>query len=234
MKGKIKFTLICCFILISNSLSVLANVKYRADEKEKKIILIDPGHGGVDGGAVSKSGIIEKNINLSIGKSLKEALIKEGYIVYMTREDDIGLYDKGKTLKEKKVQDLSKRVKMKEETKCHMFISIHQNMFPQTTSHGAQVWHAASEESKILADSIQNSLRENLDNKNKRLIKPAGDQYKILREGSPCASVLVECGFLSNPNEERMLTDEQYQQKIAEAITKGVVEYCKQKNIKEN
>ncbi|GIM29929.1 N-acetylmuramoyl-L-alanine amidase CwlD [Clostridium polyendosporum] len=234
MKGKAKFALVCCLILMINSLKVLADVKHRTDEKEKKIILIDPGHGGIDGGAKSKSGIIEKDINLSISKKLKEALIKEGYIVYMTREDDIGLYDKGKTLKEKKVQDLSKRVKMKEDTKCHIFISIHQNMFPQTKCHGAQVWHAAGEESKLLADIIQGSLRENVDNENKRLTKPAGDQYRILREGSPCASVLVECGFLSNQNEGNMLKDEQYQQKIAEAITKGVVEYCKQKKAGEN
>ncbi|MEG0133682.1 MAG: N-acetylmuramoyl-L-alanine amidase, partial [Clostridium sp.] len=115
-------------------------VKAIMNENEQKIILIDPGHGGFDGGAQSKVGTIEKDINLEISKKLKVDLENKGYKVVMTREGDDGLYNKGTTIKEKKREDLKKRCDMKKETNCDIFISIHQNMFAQSKCFGAQVW----------------------------------------------------------------------------------------------
>ena len=198
------------------------------EEENQKVILIDPGHGGIDGGAKSKNGTIEKEINLQIALKLKESLEQSGYKVYMTREDDKGLYQEGKTtVREKKREDLKKRAKMKVETKCDAFISIHQNMFPQSNCYGAQVWYASNEESAILAKAIQTTLKEKIDNNNKRVEKPAGEAYLILRDKYVGASILVECGFLSNPDEENKLKTDEYQQQLVLAISLGVERYFK-------
>lgn len=220
--------LLICVLFFSRGNYVYAFESSKVNGNIK--ILVDPGHGGIDGGALSKNGTLEKDINLAISLKLREVLIKEGYCVAMTRDEDVGLYDKGKTVREKKIQDLSKRVKLKEESNCNLFISIHQNMFPQSKYYGSQVWHSDDEESKKLAYSIQQALKQNIDPNNKRVPKAAGDDYRILRENSNVPSVIVECGFLSNPNEEELLKSESYQQKLAEAITKGINEYYKDKN----
>lgn len=196
-------------------------------ENTEITILIDPGHGGIDGGAQSKSGTIEKDINLAISLKLKDKLEEKGYKVCMTRDTDIGLYEKGDTVKNKKREDLAKRVELKNTTKCDVFISIHQNMFPQTKYKGAQVWYASNEESKKLAEDIQESLKNNIDKSNHRVSKPAGEQYKILRDQNKCSSVIIECGFLSNVEEEVNLKKDDYQIKLAEAIAYGVEEYFK-------
>ena len=214
------------FIGIMTVLFMIVNISTYTFADEK-IILIDPGHGGIDGGATSKSGTVEKNINLAISKALKEELLKRGYRVEMTREEDIGLYEKGQKIKEKKNEDLANRCKKKKEVNCDMFISIHQNSFPQSKYYGAQVWHSNNAKSKVLADSIQNSLKENIDKNNNRVAKNAENNYKILRDGHEGANVIVECGFLSNPEEDARLNTEEYQKKLADAIAKGVEEYYK-------
>lgn len=196
-----------------------------ADEKSK-VILIDPGHGGIDGGSMSKSGIVEKDVNLSIGLKLKDVLESSGYTVYMTREDDCGLYSKGKTVKEKKREDLANRSKMKKETNCDIFISIHQNTFPQSKYKGAQVWYAhGSEPSKNLGTLMQSSLKECLDKENNRLAKDSGTEMRVLRSNNTGASILIECGFLSNEEEAKNLATEEYQKKVVEAIKSGVENY---------
>lgn len=199
--------------------------KVYAEEEKRKIILVDPGHGGMDGGAVSKNGTVEKDINLSIGKKLKTEFEKSGYKVYMTREEDKGLYEDTGTIRKKKREDLANRCKLKEELNADMFLSIHLNMFPQSKYSGAQVWYSSYEDSKKLANIIQNTLREELDPNNNRKEKPALDSYRILRDGYKAPAVIIECGFLSNPEEEAKLKSDEYQQKIAEAIAKGVNKY---------
>ena len=189
---------------------------------KEKIILIDPGHGGIDGGAKSKNGTIEKNINLEISLKLRDSLKEQGYTVCMTREDD-------KELNVKKVEDLSLRCKMKESTKCDVFISIHQNMFAQTTCYGAQVWYANNDLSKLLAENVQNSVKERVNDKNKRIAKCAKSEYKILRDGYNGASIIVECGFLSNSEEEAKLKTKEHQNKIVEGIIKGINKYFEEK-----
>ncbi len=213
MKIKIIKFLVVFFLSIFFVMPIEIYCKAASDGE--KIILIDPGHGGIDGGAQSKNGTIEKNINLQISLKLKEALKNKGYTVYMTREDD-------KELNVKKAEDLSLRCKMKEDTNCHVFISIHQNMFAQTKCYGAQVWHADNEFSKLLADSVQNSIKENINDNNKRIAKCAKSEYKILRDGYKGASIIVECGFLSNSKEEEKLKSEEHQNRIVKGICNGI------------
>ena len=138
---KLIIVVITCLLIITYYIPIKA---CKIDNSEK-IILIDPGHGGIDGGAKSKSGTIEKDINLQISLKLRDSLKEKGYKVYMTRECDEGLYQKGTTVREKKREDLNKRVEMKKETECDIFISIHQNMFPQSKCYGAQVWYASND-----------------------------------------------------------------------------------------
>ena len=214
MRNK-KILIVFCIFFLTFGIPIRVN----ADEiKVQHIILIDPGHGGIDGGAKSKNGTIEKDINLSISIKLKAELEAANYIVYMTRTED-------SQLDSRKAKDLNARCQMKKDTKCDMFISIHQNMFPQANCFGAQVWYASNEDSKVLAENIQTSLKETVDDKNKRVPKAAKDQYKILRDGyeSPC--VLVECGFLSNYEEEQKLKSNEHQDKIVEGITTAVNGY---------
>lgn len=218
---KIKKVLAIFFIFC-----LIFGVPIRANSDENKtqnIILIDPGHGGIDGGAKSKNGTIEKNINLLISTKLKKSLEDAGYIVYMTREED-------SQLSSKKAKDLNARCQMKTDTKCDVFISIHQNMFPQANCFGAQVWYASNDVSKLLAEGIQSSLKETVDDNNKRVAKAAKEQYKILRDGYEGASILVECGFLSNYEEEQKLQTDEHQDKIVKGITNGINKYFESKN----
>lgn len=218
---KIVVAILISLIFINYLIPIRASII----ENEEKVILIDPGHGGIDGGAKSKSGTIEKDINLQIALKLRDSLEEKGYKVCMTRDSDEGLYEKGNTVREKKREDLKNRVKMKTETNCDIFISIHQNMFPQSKCYGAQVWFASNEKSYYLATSIQNSLKETINDNNKRVAKPAAEAYLILRDKYEGASVLVECGFLSNPDEEFKLKSEEHQDLIVEGICKGIDSY---------
>lgn len=188
-----------------------------------KIILIDPGHGGIDGGAVS-SKTFEKDLNLQISLKLREILERRGYKVFMTRESDICLCDKG-SIKEKKRGDLNKRCEMKREVNCDLFLSIHMNKFPDASVKGSQVWYPYySEKSKRVAFSLSKMFEEVL-NQKRREPKGVKNDYVILRDGYEGASVIVECGFISNKEEEEKLKDTSYQNLLCEAIVKGIEEY---------
>lgn len=190
-----------------------------------KIIGIDPGHGGIDSGAVGLSGIEEDDINLQIALKLRDIIIKNGGKVVLTRETDEGLYtDEPKTLKEMKTEDLHRRKEIILENNCDILISIHLNSFQQSKYYGAQTFYGKDNiESQKLAFSIQEQLREELDENNKRVPQELEDVFLINDMNIP--SVLVECGFLSNPNEERLLADEKYQWRIALAIYNGIIKY---------
>jgi len=222
-KLKLASVLVILFTITFTSIKVFAI-------EQEKIILIDPGHGGFDGGAKSKSGVIEKDINYQISMKLKEALEGKGYKVYLTRDKDEALGNSGSTIREKKREDLKKRREMKKETNCDIFISIHQNMFPQEKCYGAQVWHGGNDISKKLADNIQESIKESVKDNNKRVSKPAGDSYLILRDDYKGASVLVECGFLSNSEEEKKLQTEDHQNSLVEGISLGIERYFEEIN----
>ena len=218
---KIVAIMMLSFLVLNISL-----LKVNAEENNK-VIVIDPGHGGIDGGAKSENGVIEKDINLSISLKIKAALESKGYKVIMTRSEDVGLYTEGKKVREKKIEDLGNRVKIKKENKCDAFISIHQNMFPQKNCKGAQVWSANNEPSQKLGRIIQQKFKEEVDQNNKREAKVAKKEYKILNDGYEGASVIVECGFLSNPEECELLGKEDYQNKIANTLVNAIDEYFK-------
>lgn len=218
---KVIVAIITCLLIITYMMPVNAFAFNNSD----KVILIDPGHGGIDGGAKSKAGTIEKDINLQISLKLRDNLEEKGYKVYMTRDEDEGLYQKGNTIKEKKREDLNRRVQMKKETDCDIFLSIHQNMFPQSKCYGAQVWYASNENSYNLATVVQESIKESVKDNNKRVAKPAAEAYLILRDKYEGASILVECGFLSNPDEESRLKSDEHQNLIVEGISNGIDKY---------
>lgn len=218
---KVIVAIITCLLIITYMMPVNAFAFNNSD----KVILIDPGHGGIDGGAKSKAGTIEKDINLQISLKLRDNLEEKGYKVYMTRDEDEGLYQKGNTIKEKKREDLNRRVQMKKETDCDIFVSIHQNMFPQSKCYGAQVWYASNEKSYNLATIVQETIKESVKDNNKRVAKPAAEAYLILRDKYEGASILVECGFLSNPDEEARLKSDEHQNLIVEGISNGIDKY---------
>jgi len=194
---------------------------------DEKVILIDAGHGGIDGGASAKDGTPEKDINLNIGVLLGANLKSMGYKVEFTRTEDVGLYTEGKSVREKKIEDLSNRAKLKEETNCDVFVSIHLNTFPQSSCKGAQVWYSNYTGSSELGNLVQSTLKEKLDPSNKREAKAAGTQYKVLREKDTMPGIIVECGFLSNVEECELLKTEEYQMKVADAIAEGISKYSK-------
>ncbi len=219
-KYKIIFAIIMVVLICSGEIR-----EVQAIENNKKIILIDPGHGGLDGGAISKSGTVEKDINLLISLKTKKVLDEKGFKVILTREEDKGLYSEGGTIRKKKVEDLNNRCKMKEECKCDMFVSIHLNMFPEQQYYGSQVWYSNNSESKKLAHIIQENIKTDLKDNNKRLEKPALDKYKILRCDKGIPSVIVECGFLSNYKEEQKLKTDEYQMAIANSLANSIEKF---------
>ncbi len=193
-----------------------------------KVIVIDPGHGGVDPGALSNTGILEKDISLNISKKLRRLLEQTGSIVILTREEDVGLYtEKSKTYNEKKNEDLRNRRIMVNKIKPDLFLTIHLNSFSQSRYYGAQTFYQKnSDEGKKLSKFIQEELRRVLDNNNNR-VALARDSVYLLREIDSTA-ILIECGFLSNAREAELLNQPQYQEKIAWAIYTGIIRYYNQ------
>lgn len=190
----------------------------------KHAVIIDAGHGGVDGGAVGVDGVVEKGINLAISLKLKALFTASGYQVIMTREDDRSIHDEGSdTIRQKKKTDIHNRFKMIEDHPEALFLSIHQNKFGQSQYSGTQVFYSANNEiSKQLAQSIQESVKTLLQPQNDRAVKPAGDNlYLLYHAKSP--AVLVECGFLSNPTEAKLLQSDAYQSKMAFTVYCGVL-----------
>ena len=186
---------------------------------------MDAGHGGIDGGAIGKNGVKESPMNLKIALKVRELLEQNGAIVLLTRDKDVGLYSDTGTIRKKKNEDLRERKKMVDESKADLFISIHMNSFPQQPScAGAQTFYPKNcENSKKISNYIQEELIRILDNKNKRTSKEKSDVYLLKKCSIP--TVLVECGFLTNPKEERLLQDSTYQEKVAWGIYIGILRY---------
>jgi len=205
----------------------LAKETMNTNQIGSKKILIDSGHGGMDGGTSSKNGTVEKDINLIVAKKLKARLQKAGYEVVMTREDDIGLYSTKGTIRERYREDLKNRCNLKESSDCDLFVSIHLNYFTESKYYGAQVWYSSYKDSSRLAGILQKNFQVDLDVNNKRVPKAAKTAYKILRENDDMPSVIVECGFLSNSDEEQKLKSNEYQEKISNSISKSISEYFK-------
>lgn len=184
-------------------------------------VCIDPGHGGYDGGAVGReSGTMEKTINLQLAKTLEQQLENEGATVVLTRDRDIALADAGS---ERKRRDLKARVDSAQG--ADLFLSLHMNEYPDRSQSGPQVFYTeGAENSRLLAGAIQSSMNKVLSPARARSAH-AGDYY-VLREQS-LPAVLVECGFLSNKEEEQKLLTEEYRQMVAQSILKGILEYLR-------
>lgn len=186
------------------------------------VVVIDAGHGGMDPGKVGVSGALEKEINLAIAKELKELLEQNDITVVMTRTDDNGLYSD--TDRNKKSADMQARIRLLAEASPVLAVSIHQNSFTDSQSRGAQVfYYESSLEGKRGAELIQETMKRELADGNHRIAK-ANTSYYMLKK-SPCPLVIVECGFLSNPQEEQLLMTENYQRKVAWAVHFGVLEW---------
>lgn len=187
-------------------------------------IVIDPGHGGEDGGAVGINGVNESRLNLEISLRLRDLFSLLGVKSVMLRETDTALYTEDcATIREKKVSDIKQRVKLVNDTPNALLVSIHQNYFEQSKYDGAQVFYAKTDGSHDLAERTQDILRQTLDRSNRRQCKPSQTVY--LMEHVRCTAILVECGFLSNPTEAELLCSEAYQKKLAAAICAGVYGY---------
>src|SRR5699024_7913427 len=175
-------------------------------------IVIDPGHGGEDGGATSCTGVLESQLNLEISLRLRDLLHFLGYQTKMIRTTDTAVYTNGTTISEKKISDLKNRVKLVNETANALLLSIHQNQFSDGRYSGAQVFYAPTAGSQDFAQSAQSLLISSLTPKSKRACKPAESVY--LMQHIQCTGILVECGFLSNSQEEANLRTPEYQKKL--------------------
>lgn len=189
-----------------------------------KVIVLDAGHGGPDGGAVSKEGIIEKDINLAITLYLRDYLQQAGAVVKLIREDDRDLADEStRGYARRKTEDLKRRVRLVEEYNTDLFLSIHMNSVPSSRWSGAQTFYYPSHAGNAsLAALIQDEIRHNMENTN-RTSKTVDTVYLLQALKMP--SALVEIGFLSHPGEARLLANEAYQRQISSAVYKGILRY---------
>jgi len=192
------------------------------------VVVIDAGHGGRDPGASGSSGITEEEVNLKIALKLRRLIEQGGGTAIMIREDNSGLYTEGGNRQgTRKSEDLKNRHALINSCGADILISIHLNSFPQSQYFGAQTFYMKNEEkSRKLAESIQNELIKVLDRGNERKAKATDSMYILKNNNMPGA--LVECGFLSNREEERLLDDEHYQEKIAWSIFVGIVKYMEE------
>jgi N-acetylmuramoyl-L-alanine amidase len=193
------------------------------DSEAETCIVIDPGHGGEDGGAVSCSGVPESTYNLAISHRLKDMMNLLGYKTVMVRNSDTAVYTQGETLAQKKASDLKERVKLVNNTGRALFVSIHQNYFSDSRYSGAQVFYASTEGSEQLAKELQNEFVSKLNPGSRREAKKSSGIYVM--ERIQCPGILVECGFLSNPQEEQKLRDPEYQKMLSVAIATTVGRY---------
>lgn len=188
--------------------------------RNRTCVIIDAGHGGVDGGATSCTGVLESNINLEIALRLDDLMHLLGYDTWMIRTTDTSVYTEGETIAQKKVSDLKERVRIVNETENALLISIHQNNFSDGRYSGAQVFYANTGGSEALAKQLQAAMIQSLNPGSNRQSKITSGVY--LMEHIDCTGILVECGFLSNPAEEAKLRSPDYQKSLCCVIAATV------------
>ena len=220
MNKKIPTFYALCFILFAIFCIIMVSVFFRlnptksvmTENKTEPIIVIDAGHGGEDGGAVSESGVLEKDINLSIANN----------------SADLSLDNGEESVHSRKVADLKKRLEIFNSDKNNIVISIHQNKFSQIKYYGTQIFYSPNNsQSQNLAECIRNSVKKCLQPDNERQCKKAdGSIYLLKKAENP--SVIVECGFISNPDELAKLQSDEYQKEMATAIITGFLDYTHQ------
>lgn len=231
----VKFTI--CFLLISAALvgtssvasrMVLASATSAENTVEPLTVIIDAGHGGIDGGAVGDDGTMEKELNLAVAKKLEAIFDAAGINVIMTRRDDVSLGES--TSSHRKLDDLKARVTLTKQPGKVIFISIHMNKFPVEKYSGLQVYYSKNDGfSKVLAESIQSYSAEYIQPYNSRKAKAAGSEIYVL-DNALCPAVLVECGFMSNRAELDNLKNENYQKQLAVCIFAAFINAVENKN----
>ncbi len=222
-----------CFILLFAGFAAIlwqgravqASKNLRTEGQGDIVLLIDPGHGGEDGGAVSADGTVESRINLSIALKIEEAARLLGCDTVMTRREDVSIHDAdAETLRQKKVSDLHNRAALCNSVAGGVLISIHQNSLPTAkTVRGAQVFYNGVPGSEALAQAIQEALNAAVNGGRPKNIKKT-DSSVYLMENAACPAVLVECGFLSNPEETELLKSQAYQDRLAMVILSAALE----------
>lgn len=221
------FSLLCGFL----SKVYRNNIELEAQEtiSDENIIILDAGHGGEDVGATGVNGIFEKDLNLQVAINIGELFSEKGYTVVYTRTEDKLLYKSEENIKGlRKISDLKNRCKVAKEYPNAIFVSIHMNSFGEQRYSGLQVYYSAiNEESMKLADSIQSNVKNILQPNNNRKIKNGKGIY--LLEHIDNVSVLIECGFLSNPEESEKLSQKEYQKNLSFSIVCGIIEYMNTK-----
>lgn len=191
--------------------------------ERKHCIVIDAGHGGVDGGATSCTGKLESALNLEIALRLDDLFHLLGYGTKMIRTTDISVYTAGETIAQKKISDLKERVRIVNSAENALLLSIHQNNFPDGKYSGAQVFYAGTEGSDLLAAQLQSAFKNTLNPGSNRQSKKSDGVY--LMEHIDCTGVLIECGFLSNAEEEAKLRNPEYQKQLCCVIAATVSQY---------
>ena len=228
-KAELRKALLCCggflcaaFAFHALTTGLPAISAFSAAEKPPETVVIDPGHGGEDGGAVSPGGVQESHINLAVSKQLRDLLRFAGVPTAMTREEDVTICDEGLgTIRARKASDIRNRVAIVNGTENAVLLSIHQNSLPSSTvTHGAQVFWNQQEGAKELAEAIQTSLNGSINVGNEKHTKQIPPTVYLMNHVTVPA-VLVECGFLTNQEETRRLQDETYQRTLAISIAAG-------------
>ncbi len=221
VKKKTIITVLLCAIAICTFCGAYFPIKASATPKAVHTIVIDAGHGGKDGGAVGKkTQVTESWLNLQYTMTLKNVAEQFGYRVVLTREDMNGLYSPLAT--NKKRSEMEKREKIIKKANPDVVVSVHMNSFPSSAAHGSQVYYASGNQAgQMLADSVSGSLHKNI--KNAKLTSKVGDFYVLNCTQSP--AILVECGFLSNPEEEMLLQEQEYMQKFCYHLFCGILSF---------
>ena len=216
------FVSIFAFIFVTDKQEMIPTVSLPVSGKT---IVIDAGHGKPDEGAESSKGTTEAETNLKIALKLQNLLEQSGSSVVLTRSDENAIYDiDAKTLRQKKISDIRNRVKIGNESSADIFVSIHLNKIPQQQYDGWQTFYKdGNEQGKKLAEKIQNNLNDAIQKENKRVAKTIDNVYIIKHVEIP--TTIVECGFLSNPEEEKLLLEDEYQNKLAWGIYNGIIDY---------
>lgn len=224
--------LICVFCVSATTLGLTGTYSVKSTSasvntaaRDYPTIVIDSGHGGLDGGASSQDGLLEKDVNLDIALTLNKLLIQSGYNTVMIRETDVSVHDKeAETTREKKVSDIKNRVEAANSKKDNILVSIHQNHFTESKYLGTQVFYSKNHpHSQVIAESIRTAVTTLLQPDNTRKCKESSNVY--LLDNATVPSVIVECGFLSNPDEAYLLSKEDYRDKMAYCIYLGILEY---------
>lgn len=215
-----------CFMSLGKGISGEDYVNAAA-KAEKMTVIVDAGHGGEDCGTIGVSGVYEKDLNLEIAFKLGEYLSSAGFDVVYTRTEDKLLYTEEQNIKGmRKINDLKNRMKIANSYTNAVFISIHMNFYGSSECSGLQVYYGIDgDKSKRLADGIQSEVVTRVQPANKRKIKSGNGLY--LLENSLNPAVLIECGFLSNPDECEKLSEKEYQKELSFAILCGIIKYVK-------